>query len=117
MSTRQQRRAEAAHRLVTSRVGTPDWDKYRTFCMKGPTLLLQSGTMQTIAFCESRDDKGAQLWIGDVAEVMGDRQLAKTARTAPLPKYLALSRDAIEAATWLRSYAMAARAEARSEAK
>lgn len=85
--------------------------------MKGPTLLLQSGTMQTIAFCESRDDKGAQLWIGDVAEVMGDRQLAKTARTAPLPKYLALSRDAIEAATWLRSYAMAARAEARSEAK
>jgi len=108
--TRQQQRAIDGHRLVGSRFGadgkSADWKKYRTFCKKGPTLLQQSGVMQTVAFCLSRDDAGAKHWVADLAELLGKSDLAQVAREAPLAQYLALSRDAIEAATWLRRFAM-----------
>lgn len=112
-TTRQQQRAVASHDLVEAARQTGNWDNYRTFCMKGPTLLQQSGLMQTTVFCSSRSDDGARAWIGDVARVMNagrpaeGRSLAERARTAPLAEYLALTRDAIDAATWLRRYAMA----------
>jgi CRISPR/Cas system CMR-associated protein Cmr5 small subunit len=115
MSTRQQDRAVRSHDLVkAASEATATWDKYRTFCMKGPTLLQQSGLMQTSVFCSSRSDEGARTWLEHVTAVMNpgiarDKlpNLAERARKAPLAEYLALSRDALDAATWLRRYAMA----------
>lgn len=122
--TRQQQRAVTAHRLVEDRrpkrqdpnesQGPTEaqdrakaaFAKYKTFCMKGPTLLQQSGVMQTVAFCLSRDDDAARGWIYDLQTLIGQANLARYAREAALPEYLALSRDAIDAAVWLRRFAM-----------
>ena len=108
MSTRQQTRAIDSHRLVEQASRNESgWEKYRTFCMKGPTLIQQSGLIQTTVFCASREDEGARKWIADVATIMGKQKLDDLARRAPLADYLALTRDALDAAIWLRRYAMA----------
>lgn len=116
MLTRQQQRAIRSHELVKIASETSaTWEKYRTFCMKGPALLQQSGLMQTTIFCASREDPAARQWIEDVVRVMNAHidkhakipNLAELARKASLTDYLILTRDALDAATWLRRYAMA----------
>jgi CRISPR-associated protein Cmr5 len=109
--TRQQRWAEGAFNKVKAMKGKPNVDKYATRCMRMPSLLLQSGLVQATAFLRGRDEAGTTAFLNDFAEVLAEPKattgdaLDGAARTADLDKYLRLSRDALQVATWFRRFA------------
>ncbi len=81
--------------------------EYKALVMKLPVLLRQSGIVQGLVFVRSRGELGETI-LNDLASVYGARSgdvLLGGARDEQLPGYLALSRDLIDAATWLRRFA------------
>jgi CRISPR-associated protein Cmr5 len=110
--TRQQKWAKEALARVTVHVGQGDAREYRTLCMKMPVLLMQSGLVQALAFVRSRGEPG-KAFSADLARVAcglaGDDpglDLMRTAQDAEdLAVYLALTRDVLDASTWLRRFA------------
>lgn len=108
--SRQQKWAQAAFEAVSRQAkNKADEKKYGTYCMKLPSLLLQSGLVQTTAYLRSRGERAADL-LDDVARVLdGDKTSGKDldakARTASVADYLRLSRDALHVATWFRRFA------------
>jgi CRISPR-associated protein Cmr5 len=109
--TRQQTWAKEAYARVAAHVGKTDVREYRTLCMKMPVLIMQSGLVQALAFMRSRGDLG-KTFSGDLASVYGitgadpGKGLMETAQGADeLTLYLALTRDIIDASTWLRRFA------------
>ena len=87
--------------------------EYRTLCMKMPVLVKQSGLVQALAFVRARSELG-RAFCADVACVYGlpeagqqdaGRRLTKQAQDAPLPNYLALTRDLTAIAMWFRRFA------------
>jgi CRISPR/Cas system CMR-associated protein Cmr5 small subunit len=109
--TRQQKWAKEAYARVSARVGTSDVRDYRTLCMKMPVLIMQSGLVQAVAFMRSRGELGKD-FSGDLARVYGitaadpGKDLMEKAQGADeLTLYLALTRDILDASTWLRRFA------------
>jgi CRISPR-associated protein Cmr5 len=110
--TRQQRWAEGAYNKVKAMKGKPDEGKYATRCMRMPSLLLQSGLVQATAFLRGRgNEAGTTAFLNDFAAVLAEPKavtgeaLDSAARSADLNKYLRLSRDALQVATWFRRFA------------
>jgi CRISPR-associated protein Cmr5 len=109
--TRQQRWAEGAFTKVKAMKGKPDEEKYSTRCMRMPSLILQSGLVQATAFLRGRDEPGTTAFLNDFAVVLAEPKamtgeaLDGAARNADLDKYLRLSRDALQVATWFRRFA------------
>ncbi len=83
-------------------------DKYRTACMKMPGLVHQSGLLQALVFVVARDEHGAR-YCDDLAAALAPGEdhanLIVRAQAAPLVGYLALTRDVLEVAQWLRRFA------------
>jgi len=110
--TRQQDWARRAHKLVHNRAkGTKDERaKYKTHCMKLPTLLQQSGLIQALVFLRTRENPGPA-FCDEIAVVYGRSELSdgaalvSRAENAPLPEYLALSRDIADVSVWFRRFA------------
>lgn len=110
--TRSQRLAQAAYTRI-SRHGKPN-EKYVRFAKKFPALIHTCGLAQAVAFALAKHEAE---YIEDLAVVLRDsghpeiasaQTLHERARTQPLSGYLRLSRDAINAASWLKRYAEAA---------
>lgn len=107
--TRQQRWAQLAFEAVSAQKGTPEESKFATYCMRGPTLLRQSGLVQSLAFLHQKDEM-AQRYVESIARALGNdgdakALLAKAKDTPELASYVALSRDAVGFAVWLRRFA------------
>lgn len=111
--TRSQHMAQKAFALVETR-NVPDANKrkeYRSFAREFPTLVHQCGLAQAVAFAQAKKGMQAE-YVGDLAKVLSTshpkvvtlEQLAQESRTLPLGDYLRLSRDAIEAAVWIKRY-------------
>jgi CRISPR-associated protein Cmr5 len=90
------------------------FDEYRSFVKKFPALIHTCGLAQAVAFALAKQEND---YIEDLAEVLRDsghpeitsaQTLHERARTQPLSGYLRLSRDAINAASWLKRYVEAA---------
>ncbi len=85
-----------------------DASKYRTACMKMPGLVHQSGLLQSLVFMVARDAQGAR-YADDLAAALAPgedhEELIARAQAAPLVSYLALTRDVLEVAQWLRRFA------------
>lgn len=106
---RQQRWAHGAHAKVKAAHNTDQEAKYRTFAFKFPSLLIQSGSAQAIAFLASRTEPGPS-FLNDLAVVAGfsdGTKLGEHARTAEFQDYLKLSRDLLDVGTWFRRFAQA----------
>lgn len=126
--TRSQRLAQAAFPRIQNRMRVlreKAFDEYRSFVKKFPALIHTCGLAQAVAFAEA---KGAQkdpnkpkkpemLYLEDLADVLTHcghdgvctpADLGKKTRGEPLSGYLRLSRDAINAASWLKRYVEAA---------
>lgn len=104
---RQQKWAESAFANVTSVHGKKAVEaKYRTYALKFPSLLLQSGLVQAATFTHSRDETGAA-FIKHLAETMGSKDLLADARKAALADYLRLASDALAVGAWYRRFAQA----------
>ena len=125
MQTRSQRLAQAAFRRVSDRKGHKKFDEYTTFAKKFPALIHTCGLAQAVAFAQakgaSKDGRGKTpeaKYLTDLAMVVlnaaeddnhdASDALAEKARTVDLNVYLRLSRDALEAAGWLKRYVEAA---------
>jgi CRISPR-associated protein Cmr5 len=115
--TRSQKLAQAAFPRIQSRMqGLHEkaFDEYRSFVKKFPALIHTCGLAQAVAFALAKQEND---YIEDLAAVLRDsghpeitsaQTLHERARTQPLSGYLRLSRDAINAASWLKRYVEAA---------
>lgn len=124
--TRSQRLAQAAFPLVQQRekaMKKDEFKEYVTIAKKFPSLVHTCGLAQAVAFYEAKGktkpgkpEKPHLGYLKDLAAVLASvghqqignvQQLTDKVRTEPLSGYLRLSRDAINAASWLKRYAEA----------
>lgn len=110
--TRSQKLAQAAYKQVTAH-GRPKGE-YVTFAKKFPALVHTCGIAQAVAFALAKEQT---LYIEDLAKVLkaggydaidSAMKLAETTRSERLGGYIRLSRDAINAANWLKRHVEAA---------
>lgn len=115
--TRSQRLAQAAFPRIQNRMrGLREkaFDEYRSFVKKFPALIHTCGLAQAVAFALTKqendyiEDLAAVLRESGHPEITSAQTLHERARTQPLSGYLRLSRDAINAASWLKRYVEAA---------
>lgn len=115
--TRSQRVAQAAFPRIQNRTRSlrdKKFDEYRTFVKKFPALIHTCGLAQAVAFALAKqendymEDLAAVLQDSGHPEIASAQTLHERARTQPLSGYLRLSRDAINAASWLKRYVEAA---------
>ncbi len=120
--TRSQKLAQAAFLRIHERDGqlTPE---YVTIAKKFPSLVHTCGLAQAVAFYEAKGstkpgkpgkpEKPHLLYLKDLAAVLTSvghqqigtvEQLTDIVRTEAISGYLRLSRDTIDAASWLKRY-------------
>ncbi len=114
--TRSQKLAQVAFPRVQLRIpsDTNELNKtqkeYRSFAKKFPALIHTCGLAQAVAFALAKKqtnylaDLTEVLKAADHAELTEQVSLDHLARTSPMSAYLRLSRDAINAASWLKRY-------------
>ena len=121
--TRSQKLAQAAFLRIQARDGEmtkEDFKEYVTVVKKFPSLVHTCGLAQAVAFYEAKGntkpgkpEKPHLRYLKDLAAVLTSvghqqivtvEQLTNKVRTEPISGYLRLSRDTINAATWLKRY-------------
>lgn len=110
--TRNQMLAQAAYARIAiySNAGQKKLDEvYVSFAKKFPALVHTCGLAQAVAFARAKnhtdyvDDLAEVIKANGHAEITDSKLLDHHARTADLNGYLRLSRDAINAASWLKA--------------
>jgi CRISPR-associated protein Cmr5 len=107
--TRSQKLAQAAYKQVAQRTMG---DKYKSAAKKFPALIHTCGLAQAVAFGLAKSDHHE--YLNDLAAVLGIASrdaLGERSRRENLSGYLLLSRNAINAASWLKRYVEAAAPE------
>lgn len=115
VNTRSQKLAQEAYARVEQRKNGKAFSEYTTFAKKFPALIHTCGLAQAVAFAlakkgvpsEYTADLAAVLNAGGHTEVTDATSLDAHTRADAVPSYLRLSRDAIDAAVWLKRYAEA----------
>ena len=112
MPTRSQQLAQAAFARI-AKYGEPK-KEYVSFAKTFPALIHTCGLAQAVAFALAKkeieyvEDLAAVLNGSRHPEISSAQILHDQTRTLPLNGYLRLSRDAIDAASWLKRYVEAA---------
>jgi CRISPR-associated protein Cmr5 len=118
--TRSQKLAQAAYSQIAihTKNGTSKPDKeFVSTVKKFPALIHTCGLAQAVAFALAKKDEeyigylAAVLKAAGHSEIIDPKKLDEHARTKPMAVYLRLSRDAINAASWLKRYVEAAAGE------
>jgi CRISPR-associated protein Cmr5 len=91
--------------------------EYRSFAREFPTLVHQCGLAQAVVFAQAKKDhqldyvtdlaavlKAAVLNAAGHANIASAEALAGKTRSLPMAGYVRLSRDALDAAVWLKRY-------------
>ena len=109
---RSQQYAQEAYPLVVKVYGHQLEAKYRTLALNFPSMILQSGLSQAIGFLMAKGKDEHQMLLDHLATlVLGkqaqDKQLHQTILTADLTHYQLLTRQTLEAASWLKRYTQA----------
>ena len=113
VQTRGQRLARAAYERIALR--RPDGE-YAGFAKRFPSLVHSCGLAQAVAFALAKkgrqlqylEDLTAVLTAGGHERIATPNALAGRSREVSAARYLRLSRDALEAAVWLKRYVEAA---------
>ncbi len=117
LHTRSQKLAQAAFPRIQERkkgLSEKGFDEYKSFAKKFPALIHTCGLAQAVAFALAKKETG---YVEDLAAVLNGSghpeitsapTLHEHTRTLQLSGYLRLSRDAINAAGWLKRYVEAA---------
>jgi len=114
--TRSQIMARDAYARVAGNAPLPR--EYVSFAKKFPALVHTCGLVQAVAFAEAKgecrylSDLTAVLTAAGHPEITEQQTLDHHARNQTLGGYLRLSRDALQAASWLKRYVEAAGEEA-----
>jgi CRISPR-associated protein Cmr5 len=120
VQTNSQKMAQAAYASVLRHVdsgdkGTPD--KYASFARSFPSLVHACGLAQAVAFAKAKDhgqyleDLAAVLNATGHPEAASKDSLERATREHSVPAYVRLSRNALQAASWLKRYVEAASQE------
>lgn len=118
--TRSQKLAQAAFPRIQERkrgLSEREFKEYTSFAKKFPALIHTCGLAQAVAFALAKKEAGyvedlaAVLSASGHTEISDSPSLDQNARTQQLSAYLRLSRDAINAASWLKRYVEAASGE------
>jgi len=106
--------AQAAFGRVQQRKDRQDKyrKEYRSFAREFPTLVHQCGLAQAVVFAQTKKDHqldyvtdlAAVLTAAGHADVVSAEALASRTRSLPVAAYVRLSRDALDAAVWLKRY-------------
>lgn len=109
VKTRGQVMAREAYSRTSSRVEDTSWDEYATFAKRFPALIHTCGLAQAVVFARTKksdylDDLAAVLRACGHNSIGNADDLIKNSHDSPLSTYLRLSKDAIEAAEWLKRY-------------
>jgi CRISPR-associated protein Cmr5 len=121
--TRSQRLAQEAFPRIRERLTEKRFKEYMSFSKKFPALVHTCGLAQAVAFALAKQevdyiaDLTAVLRASGHAEITEREPLEHHARTVPLSGYMRLSRDTINAASWLKRYAEALAPEDTEEAR
>lgn len=110
--TRSQRFAVAAHTRVAQQVGPKQTigKEYATFARKFPALVHTCGLAQSIAIALAKkqttyiEDLAAVLHAIGHGQASSAQGLNNLARNEMLDGYMRLSRDTLQAASWLKRY-------------
>jgi CRISPR/Cas system CMR-associated protein Cmr5 small subunit len=113
MASRQQKWAIAAHEEVLKWVDESAGKraKYKTWCRRSASLLQQSGLVQTVVFMKAKgDDDGSVVGDALARVLLLDKgatldTLVRSAKEAPTPRYMALTRDLTSVCIWFRRFA------------
>ena len=107
--TRPQRWSKGALDRILARKGKDDASKYRTLCMKMPTLIHQAGLVQAVVFMLSREADIGKRFVNDLGAVHSDLgaadKLLKRIQEAQLPDYMALTHEISQLSLWFRRFA------------
>ncbi len=115
--TNSQKMAQAAYRRIVDR--KPDRE-YASFARSFPSLIHDCGLAQAVAFAQAKgtSEKGKEKkppgkYLEDLAAVLAAvghydvataDKLETATRDSPVPAYVRLSRNALQAAGWLKRY-------------
>ena len=118
--TRSQKLAQAAFSKANARHNSlkeKDFKEYISFAKKFPALMHTCGLAQAVAFALAKkesdyiNDLSALLNAGGYSNISSASALLNQTQTLQLGEYLRLSRDTINAASWLKRYAEAVAGE------
>ncbi|MGH8542961.1 MAG: type III-B CRISPR module-associated protein Cmr5 [Gammaproteobacteria bacterium] len=116
MHTRRQERSLRAYERVRKHKGAAENPspeartqeaEFKRFAKSFPALIQACGLAQAVAFAQPKAPEGFLDDLESVMKLDDGKDLCDTAREAQLTDYLRLSRDALDAATWLKRYAEA----------
>jgi CRISPR-associated protein Cmr5 len=116
VQTNSQKMALEAWRRIAERKPRKE---FRNFAREFPSLVHSCGLAQAVAFAQAKkqdhadylDDLSAVLKAVGHAEAATLEGLAHASRGDPVPAYIRLSRNALQAAGWLKRYAEATEQE------
>jgi CRISPR-associated protein Cmr5 len=115
MSLKSQRLAQEAYARIAARRDAPEGEsyrkEYRSFARDFPTLVHQCGLVQAVAFAQARREHRSD-YLSDLAAMLSvvghgsgnSAALAEDTRRLGVSAYVRLSRDALDAAVWLKRY-------------
>ena len=106
--TKEQKMAQKAYALISSRQNESDFDDYKSFALAFPSLIHTCGLVQAVAFaCAKKKNK----YVEDLQAVFNEidtGNLQTRSREAPIMEYMRISRHALAAASLLKRYCQAA---------
>ena len=106
MITRQQKWAQRAIEKVKEMEGHDKKEEYMRFCKSFPAMIHNCGLCQSLAFAEAKTT-GEHKYLQHLSDVMEMADITQRSREAGILEYQKLTRDALNAATWLKRYAEA----------
>lgn len=104
---RSKKYAELAYPLVEKIKGTETEAKYRTLALTFPTMIMQSGLAQAIGFLMAKDEAHHQKMLSHLATLLNKTNLHSDILASNITDYQKITRDAIEATSWLKRYTQA----------
>lgn len=84
--------------------------QYRTLALNFPTMILQSGLVQAVGFLRAKGEKEHLTLAEHISQLLGYQgveRLHDELLQSDITKYQLLTRNAIEAASWLKRYTQA----------
>lgn len=88
--------------------GTPERKQYGSMAHKLPILVRTAGLAEALAFVESRGKAGHKALLKDLGEIVlegNGEDFAGESRTAPMQRYVYLTRRTMLALKWFKRFA------------
>lgn len=109
MQIRTHKYAEKAYPKVAEVIHKSDeiQKKYRTLALNIPTMIMQSGLAQAIGFLMAKDEEEHRLVLQHIEQVLEHKMLHQAILKSDITEYQFLTRQTLEATSWLKRYTQA----------